>query len=287
MRTSHRRERIELQWGDRWFDVTVDPVLDEHQALQGAVHAIRDITERKRSEAALRESEAALRRSREELRTLAAGLLTAQEEERRRLSRELHDDLNQKLAMLAVDLESLEQHLPLSPQAIRAQLGSLKCRVVELSDDLRRMASQLHPSVLEHLGLVVALKSYCEELSKRERIEARLTHHNVPTQLPLDTALCLYRVVQEGLRNVARHSSSPSVTVSLTATRGSIRLSITDLGVGFDPLSVKSRGGLGLISMEERVRLVRGHFAVHSQPGRGVRIEVRVPLPAKAAALSA
>ena len=244
----------------------------------------RDITERKRSEAALRESEAALRRNHEEMRALAAGLLTAQDDERRRLSRELHDDLNQKLAMLAVDFESLEQHHPVLPEGIRAQLGSLKCRVIELSDDLRRMAYQLHPSMLEHLGLAVALESYCTEFSRREKIEARLTHHNVPTQLPLDTALCLYRVVQEGLRNVARHSSSPSVTVSLAGTRDSIRLSITDLGVGFDPLSVKSRGGLGLISMEERVRLVQGHFAVHSQPGQGTRIEVRIPLPAKAAA---
>jgi len=243
----------------------------------------RDITERKRSEAALRGSEAALRRSREELRTLAAGLLTAQEEERRRLSRELHDDLNQRLAMLAVEFESLEQHHPVLPEGIRAQLGSLKSRVVELSDDLRRMAYQLHPSILEHLGLAVALKSYCEEFSRREKIEAKLIHHNVPALLPQDTALCLYRVVQEGLRNVARHSSSPSVTVSLAGSRNRIRLSITDLGVGFDRLSVRGRRGLGLISMEERVRLVQGRFAVHSQPGQGARIDVRIPLPGKAA----
>jgi PAS domain S-box-containing protein len=250
----------------------------------GTVVIVRDITERKRAEAALREGEAALRASREELRALAAGLLTAQDDERRRLSRELHDDLNQKLAMLAVEFESLEQQHPVLPEGIRHQLGSLKSRVVELSDDLRRMAYQLHPAILEHLGLVVALKSYCEEFSKREKVEARLTHHNVPTQLPLDTALCLYRVVQEGLRNVARHSSSPSVTVSLAGNHRSIRLSITDLGVGFDPLAAKGRGGLGLVSMEERVRLVQGHFTVHSQPGRGARIEVRIPLPAKAAA---
>jgi len=244
----------------------------------GAVVIVRDITERKRSEAALRESETALRRSREEMRALAAGLLTAQDDERRRLSRELHDDLNQKLAMLAVDFESLEQQHPVLPDGIRNQLGSLKSRVVELSDDLRRMAYQLHPSILEHLGLVVALKSYCEEFSKRERIEARLTHHDVPTQLPLDTALCLYRVVQEGLRNVARHSSSPSVTVSLAGTRDSIRLSITDFGVGSDPLSAKGRGGLGFISMEERVRLVHGSISIESRPGQGARIDVRIPL---------
>jgi signal transduction histidine kinase len=164
------------------------------------------------------------------------------------------------------------------PDGIRNQLGSLKSRVVELSDDLRRMAYQLHPSMLEHLGLVVALKSYCEEFSKRERIEARLTHHDVPTQLPLDTALCLYRVVQEGLRNVARHSSSPSVTVSLAGTRDSIRLSITDFGVGSDPLSAKGRGGLGFISMEERVRLVHGSISIESRPGQGARIDVRIPL---------
>jgi signal transduction histidine kinase len=181
--------------------------------------------------------------------------------------------------MLAVEAEALEQQLPVSQIPIRDRLGSLKGRLIELSDDLRRMAYQLHPSILEHLGLAVALRSYCAEFSERERIKARFVHRDVPEALPQDVALCLYRVAQEGLRNVAKHSGSSRVTVSLAGVQHGVRLSITDFGAGFDPESVKSTGGLGLISMQERVRMMQGSITVASRPGRGTRIEVRIPLP--------
>jgi PAS domain S-box-containing protein len=239
----------------------------------------RDITERRQAEEVLRQNEAVLHHNREALRTLTAGLLTAQEQEWKRLSRELHDDLNQKLAMLAVEVEALEQELPVFQIPIRDRLGSLKGRLIELSDDVRRMAYQLHPSILEHLGLAVALRSYCAEYSERERIKARFVHRDLPEALPQDVALCLYRVAQEGLRNVAKHSGSSRVTVSLAGVQQGVRLSITDFGAGFDPESVKSKGGLGLISMQERVRMMQGSITVASQPGRGTRIEVRIPLP--------
>jgi PAS domain S-box-containing protein len=249
----------------------------------GVLGIARDVTERRRAEQALRESEAALHRNREELRALTAALLTAQEEERKRVSRELHDGLNQKLAVLAMDVEALEQRLPLSPDPMQAGLRSLRTRVVELSDEIRRMAYQLHPSVLEHLGLTVALQSYCAEFSKREGIKVRFTDRNVPEPLPQDVALCLYRVAQEGLRNVAKHSASRRATVTLQGKNDAVQLSITDFGVGFDPQSVKGKGGLGFISMEERVRLVQGSLSVKSRAGHGTRIEVRIPLPEQTA----
>jgi PAS domain S-box-containing protein len=261
---------------------TIDTCWANARLSDGSVIGIgQDVTARKRAEEALRESQAALHRNGEELRALAAGLLTAQEEERRRVSRELHDDLNQKLAMLAVDIEALEQQLPASFEPLLDQLGSLRSRVVELSDDLRRVAYQLHPSMLEHLGLAVALKSYCAEFSKREKIKARLAPRDLPDALPQDVALCLYRVAQEALRNVARHSGSPRAAVSLTRTAGGIHLSIIDFGVGFDPDLPRGRGGLGFISMQERVRLVGGSWSVKSRPGQGTRIDVRIPLERK------
>lgn len=238
----------------------------------------RDVTELKRTEEVLRESEAALQRSREQLRALAAGLLTAQEQERRRLSRELHDDLNQKLAMLAVQAESIEQELPATHQEIRARLAELREGANSLSDDIRHMAYELHPSILDHLGLVVALRSLCQQFSRRHGVKTRFVGSRLPRAIPPGAALCLYRVAQEALANVAKHSRSPRATVSLSGGTDSLRLTVTDRGVGFDPAWLEQRRGLGLISMEERVRLADGVFAVSSRPGKGTRLDVRVPL---------
>jgi len=180
--------------------------------------------------------------------------------------------------MLAVDAEALEQRLPLSRDRIRDQIRSLKHRAAELSDHVRRIAYQLHPSILEHLGLVVALRSHCSEFSQRQGVQTKFIHRGVPSRLPPDVALCLYRVAQEALRNVARHSGSTRTAVSLTRTGEGLHLAVTDFGSGFDSGKVRGEGGLGLISMGERVRLVHGTLVVKSQPGTGTRIDVRVPL---------
>lgn len=249
-------------------------------AIKGAVVTFTDITERKRAEQALQESRSALQHSHEELRALAAQLLTVQEEERRRISRNLHDDLNQKLAMLAVEAESLAQHLPRTPALIIDRLQTLRNRVVDLTEDVRRLAYQLHPSILDHLGLAVALQSYVDDFAKRERIKVTFTHKKLPQSLPQDIASCLYRVAQECLRNVAKHARSIRVTITLAASETGLLLSIKDYGVGFAPDAVKQQGGgLGILSMQERVRLVKGELAVTSRPGHGARIDVSVPLP--------
>ena len=227
---------------------------------------------------------ARLRVSKNRAEALAAGLLTAQDEEHRRLSRELHDGLNQTIAILLIDTELLERQPPSSSDQSPAQLRSLRSHITELSDDLRRIVHRLHPAALEQIGLVAALESFCAEFSHREKVSVRFRQRDVPGLIPPDVALCLYRVVQEGLRNVVNHSRSRRAAIVLSGSTRCIRLSVRDFGVGFQP-EVRDKKGLGLLSMEERARLVGGSFSVHSRLGRGTRIEVLVPLGAMEAAL--
>jgi PAS domain S-box-containing protein len=240
---------------------------------------VRDITQQKLAEREIQKVQGALHRNREELRALASRLLTAQEEERRRLSRELHDDLNQNLALLAVEVESLEKELPLSPGKIRKQLRMLRDQVVELSDHVHTLAYGLHPSILDDLGLAIAVKSYVQDFSRREKSDIRFATRGIPPSLPPGIASCLYRVTQEGLRNVAKHARTRRCTVRLIGSGEGIQLSIKDFGVGFDPEASRNQGiGLGIVGMQERVRLVNGTFSIQSIPGRGTQILVRVPV---------
>lgn len=230
---------------------------------------------------ALRESESALLRSREQLRDLAAGLLNAQEEERRRISRELHDDLSQKVAKLQFDIEILEQKLPVADvKHAKQALLSVRDQTGMLADDLRRVAHGLHPSSLDHLGLVVALRSYIDEFSRSTAISIEFSSIDIPRAIPIEISTSLYRIVQEALRNVAKHAPQASVDITVSGSRRELRLSILDSGEGFDPAAARMSGGLGLISMQERVRLVQGQFSLETQPGQGVHISISVPLPA-------
>jgi two-component system, chemotaxis family, CheB/CheR fusion protein len=230
----------------------------------------------KHAESSLRESAEDLRHSRGELRELAARLLTTQEEERRRVSRELHDDLNQKLAMLEVDADRLGQQKLASPE-IRRDVQSLRDRTAEVSNDIRRVAYQLHPSILDHLGLHVALRSYCAEFTEHDGVQVKFSGQEQDEPVPEDIALCLYRVTQESLRNVAKHAAAKAAAVTLEVADNRIHLSIKDNGAGFDT-GAKHKGGIGLLSMKERVRLVDGEFVLKSKPGRGTRIDVWAPL---------
>jgi signal transduction histidine kinase len=231
-----------------------------------------DITPRKLAQDALRRSE-------EQLRRLTANLLIAQEEERKRVARELHDDLNQRMAMLANEVATLALKPPGSAHLLRKQLQSLRERVDELSDDLRHVAHRLHPSVLEHFGLVAAIESHCSDFMKLHRIRLKLAHRSVPESIPLEVSLCLYRVTQECLNNVAKHSGARKVMVAIRGNKDGILLSVTDDGKGFDPGLVADQSGLGLVGIRERVRLVDGIVSIDSRPGHGTQIDVRVPLP--------
>jgi len=215
----------------------------------------------------------------ESLRALSARLLTTQEEERSRIARELHDDFNQRLAILAMDIERLAGQQPAARKDLSDGLESLLRRTKELSSDVHRLSHQLHPSVLQHLGLVAATKIFCEELSNHNGIHIELVHHGVPRSLPGDVALCLYRIVQEALRNVIKHSGAESARVELGGTAAELTLQISDDGTGFDPESAQTRRGLGLLSMRERLRLVSGTISFERAEPAGTRIEVRVPIP--------
>jgi PAS domain S-box-containing protein len=243
-----------------------------------SVAFITDITERKRTEEVLRRSESQARVSQRQLRLLTARLLEAQEEERRRLSRELHDDLNQKLAMLAVELGGVEARLPQSESTIREQLLSVEKRLKGLSDDVRRTAYRLHPSVLEHLGLVDALETHCVEFSAQEGINIDFRRRRVPAPIPKGVALCLYRVAQEALRNIVRHSGAARASVTLAGMSGAITLSVEDQGRGFDPSMVEGKRGLGLTSMKERAIAAGGLLTIDARPGAGTRVQVQIPL---------
>jgi PAS domain S-box-containing protein len=245
-----------------------------------AVAFLTDITERKRNDAVLRRSEAEARASQQQLRELTTRVLNAQEEERRRVSRELHDDLNQQLATLAIELGSIEATLPESERKTHERLRSLEKRVNGLSDNVRRTAYQLHPSTLEHLGLADALETYCSEFSAQEGIKVGFQLRKMPGAIPKNVALCLYRVAQEALRNVARHAGAARASVTLAGAGDGITLTVEDQGRGFDPSMVEGKRGLGLISMKERVAAAGGFLTIKTRPKVGTRVEIRIPLTA-------
>jgi signal transduction histidine kinase len=232
---------------------------------------------RKRADEALRAGEQSLRQTREGLRKLAAKLLHAQEQERGRIAREMHDDWTQRLALLGIDVAKLEKHVG-APERALPLLRSMQETLVRLSEDVHALSRQLHPSILDDLGLVEALRSECASFSRRERIAVAYHHARVLGTVTKDVALCIYRVAQEALRNLAKHAAVSEAQVSLTGMDGELVLRVQDKGVGFDAAAVRSQPGLGLSSMEERVRLIGAELSVTSDPGRGTTVEVRIPL---------
>ena len=241
----------------------------------------KDITERKVAEEALKENESALRNSRKDLQMLAGRLISAQEEELRRLSRELHDDLTQRLAVLAIEAGKLELDLGRMPEKYPQTIhtvAQIKDQLIKVSEDVHTISRQLHPTILDDLGLVRAIESECAAFMRRNPMEVAFRKKDVPDAIPDDIALCLYRVVQEGLKNIATHSGAKNCEINLKGDDHTLCLSVTDDGCGFDPLVVRNMPGLGLSSMRERVQLVQGSFTIRSEPGKGTVVNVCVPL---------
>lgn len=236
----------------------------------------RDITSRKQAEHALLKSEAALRESHEQLAAVTARLLRVEEDELKRIAREIHDDLNQHLAVASVEIDQLACNLPADRDETCRRLRRVEDQLAQLADDLHRMAHQLHPSMLEDLGLIPALRSHCRDLSKREGIDISFEHRGAWKKLSSEVVLSVYRVAQEALRNVIKHSNAKKAEVSLSRTPIGIRLRVRDFGKGFR--KEKKKRGLGLLSMEERVRLVGGTFSLSSEPGDGTLIEAEFPI---------
>ena len=238
-----------------------------------------DITARKKIEETLRQRELELRQSQIELQALGGQLISAQEEERRRISRELHDDMNQRLAVLALNIQAAQQQLIESDQMFMT-LQNLYDQVSSLSDDVRHLAYQLHPSILDDLGLEVALQSFIKDFSKWEGIRVSFRSTKVPRSLPQEVASCLYRITQESLRNVARHARATAVDLILTFQKDAIKLCIKDNGMGFNVHALPAgKKGLGLIGMQERIRLIQGTLTLESHQGEGTEICASIPLP--------
>ncbi len=248
-----------------WANLTVSLVRTGAGEPRFLISVVEDITERKRAEAALH--------------NLGGRLISAQEAERARLAKELHDGLSQNLALLAVELDTLSQQLPNDPAQIDARLRDFSAQTTALATEVRHISHGLHPALLTQLGLAAALKSHCREVAAAHRIEVGFKAQDLPPRLTEDVALSLYRVAQEALQNVVKHSGAKRATVELRAAGTAIELSISDDGKGFEVAGVRTPGSLGLVSMGERIRLVHGEMAVGSKPGQGTRIHVRVPLP--------
>jgi signal transduction histidine kinase len=220
----------------------------------------------------------ALRTSQAEARQLAGRLLRAQEDESKRLARDLHDDLSQRLAATAIETGKLEQQFPECSE-LRARMCALKNAVIRIADDVHQISRRIHPAILDDLGLDDALRSECRGFGERHGYAVQYRCGGLPDELPKDVALCFYRIAQEALRNVAKHAKTDAVEVALSGDPEFAYLEVRDSGCGFEPNNVHSKPGLGLASMEERVRLVGGKLTLFSKVGRGTSIAVRIPLP--------
>ena len=242
--------------------LSISPIRNSNGQTVGYSGIARDITERKRAE--------------EALSGIARKLVEAQEQERARIGRELHDDINQRLAMLAVELEQLQD----SPSEVRNRVQELRKHVTEISNDVQALSHELHSSKLEYLGVVAGIKSWCNEFTERQNIEIEFTS-DVSSTLPSDIGLCLFRVLQEATHNAVKHSGVKRVQVQLREDSGEIHLIVSDSGCGFDVEPALQGKGLGLTSMRERVRLVNGTISIASERMRGTTIHVRLPLRSK------
>jgi two-component system sensor histidine kinase UhpB len=205
--------------------------------------------------------------------------MTAQEQERRSIARDLHDDVNQELAAQSIALSTLGDRLPGdTAPAVRQEVARLQSRTVDLAQTIRHLSHSLHPGTLQHAGLVAALRGYCRGFEGEHGLSVTFRADGDFGAVPPDVSLCLYRVTQEGLGNVARHAEARHARVTLGRDGNDVVLSIADDGRGFDLGEARRRHGLGLISLDERVRLVGGRLTIDSRSQRGTELRIVVPL---------
>jgi PAS domain S-box-containing protein len=251
----------------RWIEDTGIPMMGPDGSFAGYIGSCADITDRKKGE--------------EALRTVSGKLIEAQEKERRHIARELHDDINQRLALLAIELQQLSNISSLSDVQLHERTQELFKRTTEISTAVQLLSHGLHSSSLEYLGLVPGIRGFCAEFAKHHKVHIDFVHRNLPTYLPPDVALGLFRVLQEALHNAVKHSGAPSIEVLLLGVDAGLQLTVRDAGKGFDPEVAMGGQGLGLISMRERVNLLKGTISISSQPSRGTSIVVFIPAVAK------
>ena len=268
-----RRESFEMQYrlrrhdGEyRWLLDKGVPRFDPDGTFAGYIGSCIDITDRKIAE--------------EAMSMIGRRLIEAQEEERAWIGRELHDDINQRLALLAVELDRWSQSNPSIP-GLSQQIRHTQQRIMQISRDVQGLSHRLHSSKLEYLGLATAANSFCKELAGQSKVEVQFSHSGIPRSVPKEVSLCLFRVLQEALQNAVKHSGVRSFTVDLHGTEEAIELTVSDIGRGFEEQDAFTRDGLGLISMRERLQLVHGELSVRSKTGAGTTIHARVPLRAQ------
>jgi PAS domain S-box-containing protein len=258
--------------------VSVAPVFDNTGTCTHLVGSFHDITGIKRAQEIEERLVSDLAVSRDEIRALAVSLMKAQDEERRRISRDLHDHICHQLAFVALDIDKLLAG-PLPPENARARLEAIQTRVVKTSQEAHQIAYQMRISVLDDLGLVTSLKDLCNHFTEQyPDVAVDFEETGVPDSMQSEVASCFYRVAEESLQNVAKHSCAKNVSVRLGFEKGAVVLTIQDDGVGMDPKAVKRKSRLGLINMEERARSVKGKLMVTAQLGRGTQVALEVPL---------
>jgi PAS domain S-box-containing protein len=259
----YRFRRYDGQY--RWLLDSGAPRFDADGSFVGYVGSVIDITQHKLAEAALS--------------TMSQQLISAQEEERARIARELHDDIGQRLALLIMNLRRLCEFSSLTE--IRDGIHQAIQQASDLGSEMRTLSHQLHSSNLDYVGLAAAASAYCSELAEQHKVNISLYSENIPPDLSREVSLCLFRILQEALQNAIKHSGSQGLRVSLKSRTNEIELAVLDTGTGFIPEQAFKRRGMGLSSMKERLKLVKGKLSIDSELGRGTTIHVRVPLSQK------
>ena len=264
-RKPHEMEyRLRRRDGEyRWILDSSVPRFDVDGSFAGYIGSGIDVTARKQAKDALA--------------SVSRKLIEVQEQERRRIARDLHDDISQRLALLVFDVGELQEDYSGSADDRNRRLAEINLQIEEISTGVQSISRQLHSPQLEYLGLVVAMQSFCRDFSKRQGMEVDFFHDQIPNPAPYEISLCLFRILQEALHNAAKHSKVRHVEVRLDTSSNQLCLTIADRGAGFDYQAAMLKGGLGLLSMQERVRMVNGTMEIQSEPMAGTIVKVHVP----------
>jgi len=252
-------------------EISLSPMETEEGML--VTSAIRDITERKRAEEALAQ--------------VSHRLIEAQEQERTRIARDLHDDMGQRLALLTAELDQLQLDVPDLPAEVRRRMSMLQEQTSGIANDIQTLSHELHSSKLECLGIAAGMRSFCQEFGEQQNVKIDFKTHGLSDNLPRDISLNLFRVLQEALHNSAKHSGARHVEVVLQGTPEQVHLTVSDAGRGFDSQAAKQSRGLGLVSMEERIKMLHGTFSIDSRPNNGTTVHAAVPLNVRSASIIA
>jgi PAS domain S-box-containing protein len=247
-----------------WLEANGRVLFDDQGRMLRIIGLVADVTNRKVAE--------------EALSSVSRRMIEAQEQERTRIARELHDDIGQRLALLTIELEQLQENPPDLSAEVCLRMGKLRKQTSEIATDIQALSHELHSSKLDYLGIAAAVRGFCKEFGEQRKMEIDFKTHDLPRPLPRDISLCLFRVLQEALNNSAKHSGAQRCEVQLWATSEEIHLRVSDSGAGFDSEAIKETRGLGLISMEERLKLLNGALSIDSHLKRGTTIHARVPL---------